>query len=163
VPTAQPTPAAFAAPSAPSGVAGFLAPEVAQGLVTVAETPARTTITLRGEGMFGSGSAEVNGRMTGLLGRIGEALATLPGKVIVIGHTDNTKPGLSARFPSNYDLSKARAQSVLDALARRAGPAARYSVEARGDAEPLAPNDSPAARARNRRVDVVVLKPANPS
>jgi type VI secretion system protein ImpK len=51
----------------------------------------------------------------------------------------------------------------LNALAARSGPAARYSVEARGDAEPLMPNDSPAARARNRRVDVVVLAPANPS
>ena len=162
-PAAPPAPAAQAALAGPSRVAGFLAPEVAQGLVTVNETAGRTTITLRGEGMFDSGSAEVNDRMTGLLGRIGEALATLPGKVIVIGHTDNTKPGLSARFPSNYDLSKARAQSVLNALAARSGPAARYSVEARGDAEPLVPNDSAQARARNRRVDVVVLAPANPS
>jgi len=156
-------PAAAASAAAPSRVAGFLAPEVAQGLVTVNETAGRTTITLRGEGMFDSGSAEVNGRMTGLLGRIGEALATLPGKVIVIGHTDNTRPGLSARFPSNYDLSKARAQSVLTALVARAGPAARYSLEARGDAEPLVPNDSAQARARNRRVDVVVLAPPNPT
>jgi type VI secretion system protein ImpK len=52
---------------------------------------------------------------------------------------------------------------VLNALAGRAGPPERYSVEGRGDAEPLVPNDSPAARARNRRVDVVVLAPANPS
>ena len=160
---AAPATPALAVPAQPSRVAGFLAPEVAAGLVTVNETAGRTTITLRGEGMFDSGSAEVNGRMTGLLARIGDALATLPGKIIVIGHTDNTRPGLSARFPSNYDLSKARARSVLDALAARAGPPARYSVEARGDAEPLVPNDSPAGRARNRRVDVVVLAPANPS
>lgn len=158
--TAQP--AAPAVPAGPSRVAGFLAPEVAQGLVTVAETAGRTTITLRGEGMFGPGSAEVDPRMAGLLGRIGDALASLPGKVIVVGHTDNTRPGLSARFPSNYDLSKARAESVMTALAQRAGPPSRYSAEARGDAEPLVPNDSPAARARNRRVDVVVLAPANP-
>ena len=160
---AAPAPREPVAQPRPARVAGFLAPEVAQGLVTVSETAGRTAITLRGEGMFDAGSAEVNGRMTGLLQRIGDALATLPGKVIVVGHTDNTRPGLSARFPSNYDLSKARAQSVLNALASRAGPAARYSVEARGDAEPLVPNDSPAARARNRRVDVVVLAPVNPS
>jgi type VI secretion system protein ImpK len=158
-----PVPRAAAPASAPPRVAGFLAREVAQGLVTVAETAGRTTITLRGEGMFDSGSAEVNARMTGLLERIGDALKTLPGKVLVIGHTDNARPGLSARFPSNYDLSKARAQSVLNALAGRAGPPERYSVEGRGDAEPLVPNDGAAARARNRRVDVVVLAPANPS
>lgn len=161
--TAAPVASAPAAPAAPetSRTATFLAPEVAAGRVIVTETPGRTTITLRGEGMFGSGSAEVNSDMTGLLGRIGEALNTLPGKVIVVGHTDNTKPGLSARFPSNYDLSKARAASVMRALAARAGPPDRYSVEGRGDAEPLVPNDSPAARARNRRVDLVVLAPSS--
>ncbi|TWI69862.1 type VI secretion system protein ImpK [Pseudoduganella lurida] len=156
-------PAAVAAPAprpAPARIATFLAPEVAAGKVTVTESPARTTITLRGEGMFGSGSAEVNGDVAGLLARIGDALATLPGKVLVIGHTDNARPGLSARFPSNYDLSKARAAAVVAALAPRAGPPARYSVEGRGDAEPLVPNDSPAARARNRRVELVVLAPA---
>ncbi|MET0982575.1 MAG: type IVB secretion system protein IcmH/DotU [Telluria sp.] len=160
----QSAPAAAAAPSAapaPSRTATFLAPEVARGLVTVTESAARTTITLRGEGMFSSGSAEVNGAMAPLIARIGEALNTLPGKVIVIGHTDNTRPGLSARFPSNYDLSKARAASVMAALAQRAGPAERYSAEGRGDAEPLVANDSPAARARNRRVELVVLAPAS--
>jgi len=159
---AQPA-AAPVAPATPatSRTATFLAPEVARGLVTVTETPGRTTITLRGEGMFGSGSAEVNRDMVPLLERIGDALNTLPGKVIVVGHTDNSKPGLSARYPSNYDLSKARASSVMNALAARAGPEARYSAEGRGDAEPAVPNDSPAARARNRRVDLVVLAPAN--
>ncbi|MFC5548777.1 type IVB secretion system protein IcmH/DotU [Massilia aerilata] len=160
---AVPVRAAAPAPATPSRTAGFLAPEVAKGLVTVTENAGRTTITIRGEGMFESGSAEVNPGLTGLLGRIGEALAPLPGKVIVIGHTDNTRPGLSARYPSNYDLSKARAQSVMAALAQRAGPPSRYSVEARGDTEPLVPNDSPGARARNRRVDVVVLAPASAS
>jgi len=148
------------APAAPGRIAGFLAPEVAQGLVTVKETPGRTTITLRGEGMFGPGSAEVDSHSADLLGRIGAALNTLPGKVLVIGHTDDTRPGLSARYPSNYDLSKARAASVMALLAQRAGPPQRYSAEGRGDTEPLVPNDSPAARARNRRVDLVVLAPA---
>jgi type VI secretion system protein ImpK len=161
-PSGPARPAALA-PATPSRTAGFLAPEVAKGLVTVTENAGRTTITIRGEGMFDSGSAELNPELAGLMARIGDALATLPGKVIVIGHTDNTRPGLSARYPSNYDLSKARAESVMAALAQRAGPATRYSVEARGDAEPLVPNDSPGARARNRRVDVVVLAPASAS
>lgn len=156
-------PAAPAIPAGPSRVGGFLAPEVAQGLVTVVESAGRTTITLRGEGMFAAGSAELNEGAARLLGRIGDALATLPGKVVVIGHTDNTRPGLSARYPSNYDLSKARARSVMTVLEQRAGPPGRYSAEARGDAEPLAPNDTQAGRARNRRVDVVVLAPADAS
>jgi type VI secretion system protein ImpK len=152
-------PAAAPAPAPVSKLAGFLAPEVAQGLVTVRETAERSSITLRGDGVFGAGSAEVASQFAPLLARIGDALKTLPGKIIVTGHTDNTKPGLSARFPSNYDLSKARAAGVTAMLAQRAGPPERYSVEGRGDTEPQAANDTPANRARNRRVDIVVLAP----
>jgi type VI secretion system protein ImpK len=147
------------APTRPR-LAGFLAPEIAQGLVTVVDSADRSVVTLRGDGVFASGSGDVSGAYLGLLGRIGDALKTVPGKVIVVGHTDNTQPGLSARFPSNYELSKARATAVRDLLAERAGLASRYSVEGRGDSEPLATNDTPAGRSRNRRVDIVLLTPA---
>jgi type VI secretion system protein ImpK len=154
LPTAPP------ATPAPARLAGFLAPEVEQGLVSVVDTAERSVVTLRGDGMFGSGSAEVQDKLAPLLARIGDALKTTPGKVIVVGHTDSTRPVLSARYPSNYDLSKARAGGVMQALAGRAGPAQRYSAEGRGDTEPLAANDTPASRARNRRVDIIVLTPA---
>ena len=150
---------AVPAPTVPR-LAGFLAPEIAQGLVTVVDSADRSVVTLRGDGVFASGSGDVSGAYLGLLGRIGDALKTVPGKVIVVGHTDNTKPGLSAHFPSNYELSKARATAVRDLLAERAGPDARYSVEGRGDSEPLASNDTPAGRSRNRRVEIVLLTPA---
>ena len=156
-PVAQPRLAAIASPVR---VAGFLAPEVAQGLLSVQETADRSVITLRGDGVFGSGSAEVTSSFESLLGRIGEALQPVPGKVIVIGHTDDTSPGLSARFPSNYELSKARADGVLKLLAQRAGPASRFSAEGRGATEPLVANDSRTNRSLNRRVDIVVLTPA---
>ena len=159
--TAPPPVAAPAAPApAVPRLAGFLAPEIAQGLVTVVDSADRSVVTLRGDGVFASGSGDVSGAYLGLLGRIGDALKTVPGKVIVVGHTDNTKPGLSAHFPSNYELSKARATAVRDLLAERAGPEARYSVEGRGDSEPLASNDTPAGRSRNRRVEIVLLTPA---
>lgn len=144
----------------PPRLAGFLAPEVAQKLVTVVETADRSVVTLRGDGVFGSGSGEVSAAYLPLLARIGEALKAVPGKVIVVGHTDNTRPGLSARFPSNYELSKARALAVRDLLAERAGPEDRYSVEGRGDSAPLVNNDSAANRARNRRVEITLLTPA---
>jgi type VI secretion system protein ImpK len=147
------------APAVPR-LAGFLAPEIAQGLVTVVDSADRSVVTLRGDGVFASGSGDVSGAYLGLLGRIGDALKTVPGKVIVVGHTDNTKPGLTASFPSNYELSKARATAVRDLLAERAGPETRYSVEGRGDSEPLATNDTPAGRSRNRRVEIVLLTPA---
>lgn len=144
----------------PARIAGFLAPEVKQGLVMVVETADRSVVTLIGDGVFGSGSGDVSSAYLPLLARIGEALRSVPGKVIVVGHTDNTRPGLSAHFPSNYELSKARATAVRDLLAERAGPEARYSVEGRGDTAPLVNNDSPANRARNRRVEITVLTPA---
>jgi len=152
---------AIAAPTgpAPVRVARFLAPEIAEGLVTVTETADRSTVTLRGDGVFASGSAEVARSQQPVLARIGDALRAVPGKVVVIGHTDNTKPALSAALPSNYDLSKARARTVTGLLAERAGPPTRYTSEGRGETEPVAPNDSAANRARNRRVDIVVLTP----
>ena len=146
--------------AAPVRLAGFLADDIAAGKVTVDETPDRSVVTLMGEGMFGSGAAVVNAGVEPLLGRIGTALGSVPGKVLVIGHTDNSKPGLSARYPSNYDLSKARADSVLRLLAQRAGPASRFSAEGRGDTEPLVPNDTQTNRSRNRRVQVIVVIPA---
>jgi type VI secretion system protein ImpK len=163
--TAQAPAVAPAPPAQPSQpvqarIAGFLAPEVAQGLVSVVETADRSVVTLRGDGVFGSGSGEVSGAYLPLLARIGEALKSVPGKVVVVGHTDNTRPGLSARFPSNYELSKARAAAVRDLLAERAGPPERYSVEGRGDSAPLVANDNPANRARNRRVEITLLTPA---
>jgi type VI secretion system protein ImpK len=151
---------AAAPAAAPVRLAGFLAPEIARGTVSVVETADRSVVTLRGDGLFGSGSGDVTRDFIPLLQRIGDALKTVPGKVIVVGHTDNVKPGLSARFPSNFDLSKGRAGAVRDLLAERAGPPERYVVEGRGDTEALAPNDSAVNRARNRRVDIIVVTPA---
>lgn len=161
VAAALPPPRPAAAPVAkPVRVAGFLAPEIERGLVSVNETADRSVVTLRGDGVFASGSAEVTRDFIPLLQRIGDALKPVPGKVIVIGHTDNVKAGISAKFPSNWDLSKGRASSVKTLLAERAGPPDRYTVEGRGDTEPLVVNDSPTNRARNRRVDIIVLTPA---
>lgn len=143
-------------------VAKFLAPEIEQGLVSVTETPERSTIVLHGDGVFRSGSADVAAAYEPLLARIGAALKPVPGQVIVIGHTDDVQV-TSTRFPSNWALSKARAASVVTLLATHAGPPARYRVEGRGETEPLVPNDSAANRARNRRVVIIVLTPPDAS
>lgn len=158
VATAAPAPAAALPVAAPNRVAKFLAPDIERGLVSVTETADRSTVTLHGDGVFASGRAEVIDNFEPLLGRIGDALRTVPGKVLVIGHTDDVASS-SAQFPSNWALSKARAASVVGMLAHRAGPATRYAVEGRGETEPLVPNTSAANRARNRRVVIIVLTP----
>jgi type VI secretion system protein ImpK len=147
-----------AAPKPAPKLSQFLAPEIAQGLVHVAELPDRTVVTINGDGLFASGSAELEANYIPLIQRIGDALKDVPGNVVVAGHTDNQRL-LSARFPSNWHLSQARAEVVEKMLAQRTGAAARFSSEGRGDAEPVAPNDSPANRAKNRRVDITVLAP----
>lgn len=144
----------------PVRVAGFLAPEIAEGLVSVKESADRSVITLRGDGVFGSGSAEVAAAFEPLLARIGQALAGQPGDVVVVGHTDNVRPSASARLSSNFDLSLARANTVARLLSAQAGPGERYRPEGRGESEPLVDNDTPANRARNRRVDITLLVPA---
>ncbi|MPW16812.1 DotU family type VI secretion system protein [Paraburkholderia sp. CNPSo 3157] len=136
----------------------FLAPEIAQGLVRVAEKPDRTIVEINGDGLFASGSAELTSSYLTLIQRIGDALKDVPGNVVVAGHTDNQRL-LSARFPSNWHLSQARADVVKDMLAARAGSPGRFTAEGRGDTEPIAPNDTPANRAKNRRVDITILAP----
>jgi type VI secretion system protein ImpK len=136
----------------------FLAPEIAQGLVRVDEKPDRTIVEINGDGLFASGSAELTSSYLPLIRRIGDALKDVPGNVVVAGHTDNQRL-LSARFPSNWHLSQARADVVKDMLAARAGSSGRFTAEGRGDTEPIAPNDTPANRAKNRRVDITILAP----
>jgi type VI secretion system protein ImpK len=135
---------------------------VAQGLVTVTEAPDRTTVTINstanGAQFFASGSADIDPRFNPLMQRIAEALQDKPGNIVVVGHTDNQRI-LSARFPSNVVLSQARADTVRAFLAARLASPARLSSEGRGDTEPIAPNDTPQDRAKNRRVDIVILSP----
>jgi type VI secretion system protein ImpK len=153
--------AAKAAPPPPAlapKLSQFLAPEIAQGLVRVSELPDRTVVEIKGDGLFASGSAELESAYMPLIQRIGDALKDVPGNVVVAGHTDNQRL-LSARFPSNWHLSQARAEAVRDMLAARAGSPGRFSAEGRGDAEPIVPNDTSANRAKNRRVDITVLAP----
>lgn len=136
-------------------LAEFLAPEIRDGLVAVDDRVDRSVVTLHGDNVFRPGSAEVAAPVRPLIERIAAALNAVPGNVLVTGHTDD-RPIRSGRFPSNWELSKERAANVRDLLAATV-PAARLKAEGKGDADPVAPNDSPAGRARNRRVEVTLF------
>ena len=138
-------------------LARFLEPEIRQGLVTVTDEADRSTVRLRGDSFFGSGSAEPMAQSLPVLVRIGQALAEVKGEVLITGHSDN-QPIRSMRYPSNWHLSAARADAVKAALVALVDPA-RMRSDGKADAEPVAPNDSPANRARNRRVEIVLLSP----
>jgi type VI secretion system protein ImpK len=151
-----------AAPKLASALSGFLAPEIAKGLVTVGESADRTTVTINntaeGTQIFASGRAELDAHFAPLVQRIGEALRDKPGNVVVIGHTDNQRI-VSARFASNVALSQARADTVRSIIAANLPDPARVTAEGRGDTEPAASNDTAAGRARNRRVTIDILSP----
>ncbi|RYF74485.1 MAG: type VI secretion system protein TssL, partial [Comamonadaceae bacterium] len=138
-------------------LAKFLEPEIRQGLVTVTDEADRSVVRLRGDAFFGSGSAEPMAPSLPVLVRIGQALAEVKGDVLITGHSDN-QPIRSMRYPSNWHLSAARADAVRTALTGLVDPA-RMRADGKADAEPVAPNDAPANRARNRRVDIVLLAP----
>jgi type VI secretion system protein ImpK len=83
------------------------------------------------------------------------ALKQVPGSVLITGHTDN-QPIRSLRFPSNWHLSQARADSVRDLLA----PVVtldRMKAEGRAESQPLDDNATAAGRARNRRVEITLF------
>jgi type VI secretion system protein ImpK len=136
-------------------LSGFLQPEIKEGLVTVLEESDRSIIRLRGDSFFSSGKAEPNAQSLPVLDRIGQALAQVKGDVQVVGHSDN-QPIRSLRFPSNWHLSTARADSVRAALVGKVSEQRMLAV-GKADAEPVALNDNAENRARNRRVDIILI------
>jgi type VI secretion system protein ImpK len=134
----------------------FLEPEIREGLVEVNDEADRSTIILRGDGLFDPASIEVKPRYISVLGRVAAALDEVPGKVIINGYTDNV-PIRTARFPSNWHLSVARAQAVSDMVGRSLKSADRLRAEGRADADPVDSNTTTEGRARNRRVEVVLM------
>ena len=156
---ALPVPPA-AAPAASDAVdkfRKFLAPEITEGLVQVQGDAQRLMVRILARGMFDSGSPDLQPRFALLLKRIGEALRTEPGRVMVLGHSDN-QPIRTVRFPSNFQLSAARAESAMAILVGTTAQPERFSSAGRADTEPLAPNDSPEAREKNRRIEVVLSR-----
>ena len=141
--------------AAPPRLAVFLADEIAKGQVQVRDEANESVVTIVGDGLFGSGSAEVKSDYEGIIYRITDAINKVPGQVLVIGHTDNV-PSRSIQFPSNWYLSKGRAASVSRMMQSRIDAQRTISVEGRGDTEAIAPNDTPENRARNRRVEIVL-------
>ncbi|MFH5926813.1 type VI secretion system protein TssL, long form [Roseomonas xinghualingensis] len=152
-PPAPPPPAAE--PSALDRLRQFLAPEIQQGLVQVVGTEGVPVIRISNRGMFASGSATVQAGFRPTLERVGAALKTEPGEVDVIGYTDN-QPIRTVAFPSNFQLSTARSRAAAAIIGAAMGDSGRLRIEGRADADPLAPNTTPAGREQNRRIEVVL-------
>jgi type VI secretion system protein ImpK len=160
VPAPSPVPQAASpapAPSTSSKLRQFLEPEVKAGLVEVFEDPQSITVRLTNRAMFPSGSATLNQNYIPLLQRIGVALQDEKGDVLVNGYTDN-QPIHTVQFPSNWQLSQARANAVAAIIQSKLSDPKRVKAVGKGDADPLAPNTTPEGRERNRRTEIVLLK-----
>lgn len=125
------------------------------GAVSMHNTSEGLTITLKEAGFFPSGSADLQGSTLPLLRRIA---ATLPdGDLRVEGHTDNL-PIHTDRFRSNWELSTARAAAIASVLMTQSHvQPSRFSLAGYGPFRPVSGNDTEAGRAKNRRVDIVLL------
>jgi type VI secretion system protein ImpK len=147
---------AVAQPAPQPRLQRFLEAEIREGLVSVRDEADRSVVILRGDGLFASGADKVLDRYVPVLNRVAEALNAVDGNVLINGYSDD-QPIRSVRFPSNWHLSQARADSVRKMIGARMTRPERLRAEGRGDADPIVPNDSPANRARNRRVEVTLL------
>ena len=128
----------------------LLAEEIAKNMVEVVDD---NIIRIRNS--FASGSDQVKPEFLPMLKKIAQELAKEPASILVTGHTDD-KPMVSARFPSNWHLSTARAKHVLVILQNAAPLQGSARDECRADGEPLEANDTPEHRAFNRRVDILI-------
>lgn len=114
-------------------------------------------ISLTGEILYEQGRAEIREQGIEVLAMISDILIDIPNDIMIEGHTDDV-PIRTNEFPSNWELSTARAVNVIKFLIEeRDFEPARLSAAGYSEYRPVADNDNPEGRAENRRVEVVVL------
>jgi chemotaxis protein MotB len=126
--------------------------------ISMSVQPRGLVLSLREAAFFDAGHETFQPGAVDLLGEIGRAIRDFPHQPIRLeGHTDNV-PIQTAKFPSNWELSTARAVEVMKPLTRKFDlPAGRIAVAGYGEYHPLKSNATPEGREANRRVDVVIL------
>jgi chemotaxis protein MotB len=122
------------------------------------ESKGRIVININDRILFDAGSTQLKRNVYPSLAKIGRVLKKYPEhKILVIGHTDSD-PITKGNFPSNKELSEARANAVLDYLLKNTNiDKASVSAKGFGERRPVAKNDTPAHKALNRRVDIIVV------
>ncbi len=131
--------------------------EMLRSRARVRTTASGFVVSLAEAGFFAAGEAAVRDDARSLIDTLADTLSSARTQIRVEGHTDAT-PIATVRYPSNWELSSARASTVLAQLAARGIAPARLSVAGYASERPLADNNTPAGRALNRRVDLVILQ-----
>jgi chemotaxis protein MotB len=150
-----------------------LSKEVEKGQLQVRQYQNMLAVDLAEQIFFDSGRAALKKEGKEVLKKVAEALKGYENKVIrVVGHTDNVPlaKSLQGTFPTNWELSVARATTVVRFLQDAGIPPERLIPSGRGEYEPVAPNDTPEGRQKNRRIEIMLIdkslagemtKPAN--
>jgi chemotaxis protein MotB len=134
-----------------------LSKEISEGLAEVERDGDNIVVRLAERGSFRSGFADLQPGFKPLLNKVGSAISNSTGLITIEGHTDNVPMAFSERFRSNWDLSAARSAAVADYLLNNSPVAdGRVTVTGFADTKPLASNDSPAGRSKNRRIEVII-------
>ncbi len=131
--------------------------------VTISELKGQLTVNILDQVLFDSGEADVKPEGQQVLRKIAAVLQQAPGRQIhVVGHTDNVPiRGGRGRFASNWELSSGRALAAVRFLQEQCGvDPRRLGALGHGEFRPIAPNETVEGRARNRRIEVVVLPSA---
>lgn len=147
-----------AAPRAGPTLKQLLAEDEQRGVLRVEESGARSLVTLIAPNLFAPGSATVNPTYYETLRHVARAIDQVPGRVMVVGHTDDS-PLRSLRYRDNYQLSRERALQVVNILKLAVGNPARLEWSGVGASQPrYRPPSTPENRARNRRVEIIHLR-----
>jgi chemotaxis protein MotB len=134
-----------------------LSKEVEKGQLQVKQYRNMLSVDLAEQIFFDSGSATLKAGGKNVLKTVGEALKGYENKIIrVVGHTDNV-PVLKSPFPSNWELSVARATTVVRFLQEVGVAPERMIAAGRGEYNPVAPNDTPEGRQKNRRIEIMLM------
>src|SRR5437762_5465509 len=134
-----------------------LTEEVKKGQLQVRQFKDMLTVEVAEQLFFDSGRATLKEQGKAVLSKVGEALKGYEDKVIrVVGHTDNV-PISTAQFPSNWELSAARATTVVRFLQSAGVAPERLTASGRGEFSPVASNDDAEGRRKNRRIEITLV------
>jgi len=134
--------------------------EIAKGQITITELKGKLTMDVVDKILFDSGEAKVKEEGLAVLQRVVDILKNVKDKNIrVEGHTDNVPIAarLAQRYPTNWELSAARAINVTKYLQEKGIDAQILSATAYGEFKPIADNSTPEGRAKNRRIAIILL------
>jgi chemotaxis protein MotB len=141
------------------GLVSDLESEVSAGQIEIQRLREGLRLNVSDEVLFASGSAELDARGQEVLIKVAAQLVPLQDAIHVRGHTDDRKIGgaLAQRFPTNWELAAARAARVVRLLETKGVSPKRLSAISLGPNDPVAPNDSAENRARNRRIEILLI------